>query len=188
MFENFFGKSRAEKEKNPERVIELGTEVLQREANLEIEPKRSGGYMLCTVLAMVLAMGVTAEKAKAQIGGWANFGRQTVGSVISESGSAVDRTQNAKQDKIEREYIAQLTRLEDDERQLDYRYSGQKNRLMQQGGPSENLKNLENDYRAEKAKISQVRAELKKEHDRQIRNIRTKKTVAKTIFQGVRGW
>ena len=116
MLENFFRKPKAEKEKNPERVIELGTKVLQKEENSEIGPKRNGGYMLCTVLAMALAMGMTAGKAEAQVRGVGpqghGFGGQIASEIfhqgVFEVGSVLNRTQNAKQDRIEHEYVAEL--------------------------------------------------------------------------------
>lgn len=196
MFENIFGKPKAEKEKSPERVMELGTKVLQKEADLKIEPRRSGGYMLCTVLAMALAMGMTAGKAEAQVRGvgpqgW-GVGGQIAGEVfnrgIFEVGSALNRSQNAKQDRIEHEYVARLTQLGDAMRQLDNQYGNQRVRLMRQGGSSADLKKLEDKYRAEKTQLIQAENDLKREYHRQIRNTGIKRSLTEAIVQGARGW
>ncbi len=188
MFEKFIGKPNAEKEESPERITELGEKILVKEAVLEIEPKRSGGFMLCTVLAMALAMGMTASKAEAQTGGMGEFGKQLVGNLIFKSGSVADRAQNAKQDGIEHEYVAQLTQLGDAERQLDYQYSRQKSLLKRQGGSPQDMKKLETDYQEQKAQAAQTKMELKKKYDHQIRNMKIRKAVTGTIFQGARGW
>jgi hypothetical protein len=188
MLEKFIGKSKAEKERNPERIAELGRTTLEREAVSEIEPRRSGGYMLCTVLAMALATGMTAGKAEAQTGDWANFGKQVASDAIFESGSAVDKAQNSKQDGIEHEYVDQLTRLGDEERQLGYQYSKQKNLLMRQGGSLQDLKKLESAYQEQRDRVTQKKMELKKEYERQTRNTRVKKAITGMIFQGARGW
>jgi hypothetical protein len=198
MFENFFRKPepKTEKEKNPERIMGLGEKILLREADLKIEPRRSGGYMLCSVLAMALAMGMTAGKAEAQVRGvgpqsWGGGG-QMVSEVfhqgVFEIGSALNRSQNAKQDRIEHEYVARLTQLGDAMRQLDNQYGNQKTRLTRQGGSSANLKKLEDKYRAEKAQLMQAENDLKREYYRQTRNAGIKRTLTEAIVQGVRGW
>jgi len=196
MFEKFLGKSKTEKERGPERVIKLGTEVLQKEASAEIKPWRSGGYMLCTVLAMALAMGMTAGKAEAQVrgigpqswGGGRQFASEVFHRGVFEIGSSLDRTQNAKQDRVEHEYVARLTQLGDAVRQLDNQYANQKARLMRRGGSPEDLKNLENSYLAEKTQLIRARIELEKEYRRQTRNNRIKKGLTEALIQGVRGW
>lgn len=196
MFENFFRKSEVEKEQPLERKAELGKRILTREANLEIEPKRSGGFMLCTVLAMALAMGITASKAEAQVRGIGpqghGFGGQVASEIFNrgvfEAGSTINKAQNTKQDRIEQEYVAQLTRLEDIQRQLDNQYSVQKSQLMKQGGKQGNLKTLEDSYRAGRAQLMKARADLEKEYHRQKRNTTIKRGITEAIFQGVRGW
>ena len=196
MFENIFGKPKAEKEQNPERVMGLGTKVLQREADSEIEPKKSGGYMLCTVLAMALAMGMSVGKAEAQVRGvgpqsWGGGG-QIAGEVfhqgIFEVGSALNRAQNGKQDRIEHEYVARLTQLGDATRQLDNQYSNQKARLTRQGGGSADLKKLEDGYRTEKARLMQAENDLKRGYHKQKRNTGIKRALTEAVVQGARGW
>ncbi len=198
MFENFFRKPepKTEKEKNPERVIELGEKTLLREVDLKIELRRSGGYMLCTVLAMALAMGMTAGKAEAQVRGvgpqgW-DVGGQIAGEVfhqgIFEVGSALNRSQNAKQDKIEHEYVARLTQLGDAMRQLDNQYGNQKARLTRQGSSPADLKNLEDKYRAEKTQLIQAENDLKREYHKQIRNTGIKRSLTEAVVRGARGW
>ena len=196
MLEKFFGKPEAEIEKNPERVMKLGRKVMQREADSEIEPKRSGGYMLCTVLAMALTMGMTVGKAEAQIRGLGPQGRGFGGQIASEVfhqgvfeiGSALNRAQNAKQDRIEHEYVARLTQLGDAMRQLDNQYGNQKARLTRQGDSSTDLKNLEDRYRAEKTQLIQAENDLKREYHKQIRNTGLKRSLTEAIVQGARGW
>ena len=196
MLEKLFGKSKIEKEQPQERKAELGKKTLIREANLEIEPKRGGGYMLCTVLAMALAIGITANKAEAQVRGIGSQGRGFGGRVASEIfhqgtfevGSAINRAQNAKQDKINQEYIVQLTKLEDAQKQIDHQYNMQKDQLMKEGGNQEDLKNLEDNYLAEKAQLMKAGADLEKEHQKQNRNSRIKSAITETIVRGARGW
>ncbi len=196
MLENFFRKPKAEKEKNPERVIELGTKVLQKEENSEIGPKRNGGYMLCTVLAMALAMGMTAGKAEAQVRGVGpqghGFGGQIASEIfhqgVFEVGSVLNRTQNAKQDRIEHEYVARLTQLGNAMRQLDNQYSNQRDSLTRQGGDSADLKKLEDRYRTEKTQLIQTENDLKGEYHKQTRNTGIKRALTETVVQGARGW
>ncbi len=196
MFEKFLGKSKAEEEQNPERVMELGTKVLQREVDSEIEPKRSGGYMFCTVLAMALAMGMTAGKAEAQVRGvgpqsWGG-GRQFAGEVFSqgvfEVGSTLNRAQNAKQDRVEHEYVARLTQLGDAARELDNQYGNQRARIMRRGGSSADLKKLEDEYRVKKAQLMQAENDLKREYRKQTRNNGIKRGLTEAVVQGARGW
>lgn len=196
MFEKPFGKPKAEKPRErQEQIAKLGKEVLEREANLKIKPGRSGGYMLCTVLAMALAMGMTTGKAEAQVRGVGpqghGFGGQIVGEIfhrgVFEAGSAIDRSQNARRDRIEQNYVAQLTKLEDEEGQLNHQYAVQKSQLSRKRVAGE-LETLERNYKEEKTKIAQARIELKKEYNRQIRNIEIKKAITGGIFRGVRGW
>jgi len=188
MFEKFFEKPKVEREKPKEQIAELGRNTLIKEAALEIEPKRSGGYILCTVLAMALAMGMTAGKAEAQTGGWAGFGREVMNNTVFESGSAIDRAQNAKLDRIEHEYVAQLTQLGDALRKLDDQYLRQKNQLTRQGGNPNDLRNLEERYRTEKVRLMQARADAEKAYRGQKRNSAIKKGITEAIFQGIRGW
>ncbi len=198
MFENFFRKpeSKAEKEKNPERVMGLGEKILLREADLKIESRRSGGYMLCSVLAMALAMGITTSKAEAQVRGVGpqNWGRggQMVSEVfhqgVFEIGSALNRSQNAKQDRIEHEYVARLTKLGDAMRQLDNQYGNQRVRLMRQGGNPAALKELEDRYRTEKIQLIKAENDLKREYHKQTRNTGIKRELTEAIVQGARGW
>lgn len=196
MFENIFGKPKAEKEQNPERVMELGAKVLQKEADSEIEPRKNGGYMLCTVLAMALAMGMSAGKAEAQVRGvgpqsWGGGG-QLAGEVfnrgIFEVGSALNKSQNAKQDRVEHKYVARLTQLGDTARQLDDQYGNQRARLTRQGGSSTDLKKLEDRYRTERAQLMQAENDLKREYHRQTRNTGIKRALTEAVVQGVRGW
>ncbi len=198
MFENFFRKPepKAEKEKKPERIMRLGEKILLREADLKIEPRRSGGYMLCTILAMALAMGMTAGKAEAQVRGvglqgW-GIGGQITSEVfhqgVFEVGSALNRAQNAKQDRVEHEYVARLTQLGDATRQLDNQYGNQRARLMRQGGSPADLKKLEDRYRTEKTRLMQAENDLKKEYYRQTRNGGIKRSLTEAIVQGARGW
>lgn len=198
MFEKFFEKPKAQKveAEKPEQIAKLGKKTLIREANLGIEPKRSGGYMLCTVLAMALAMGMTAGKAEAQVRGVGSQGQGFGGRVASEIfhqgtfevGSAINRAENAKQDRIEQEYTAKLTKLEDAQKQLDHQYSIQKDQLVREGGNQGNLKNLEDNYLAEKAQLMKARADLEKEYQKQNRNSRIKSAITKVIVRGARGW
>lgn len=196
MFENIFGKPRAEKEKNPERILELGKNTLLREVDSEIEPKRNGGYMLCTVLAMALAMGMTAGKAEAQVkgvgpqswGGGGQFASEVFNRGIFEVESALNRSQNGKQDRVEHEYAARLTQLGDVARQLDNQYGNQRARLMQQGGSPADLKNLEDKYRTEKTQLLQAENDLKREYRKQIRNTGIKRALTEAVVQGARGW
>ena len=196
MLENFFRKSKTEKEQGPERVVELGKKALLIEASSEIEPERSGGHMLCTVFAMALAMGMTAGAAEAQVRGIGpqgqSFGSQFAGEVfhqgVFEIGSAVNRGQNAKQETIERKYVAQLTQLEDAQRQLDTQCSNQRDRLMREEGNQGKLKTLEDNYRAEKVRLAMIRVDVEKEYHRQKRNTSIKRGLAEAVFQGARGW
>jgi len=196
MFEKFFRKPEAGKERPPEQIIELGRNALAKEAILEIEPKRSGGYMLCTVLGMALAMGMMTGKAEAQVrgigpqswGGGRQFASEVFHQGIFEIGSSLDRAQNAKQDRIEHEYVAQLTLLGDAMRELDNQYLHQKARLMRKGGGPADLKNLEDSYLTEKAQLIKARDDLEKEYRKQTRNNGVKKVLTRTIIRGVRGW
>lgn len=198
MFENFFRKPepKTEKEKKPERIMGLGEKILLREADLKIEPRRNGGYMLCSVLAMALAMGITTGKAEAQVRGigpqgW-GIGGQMVSEVfhqgVFEIGSALNRSQNAKQDRVEHEYVTRLTQLGDAARQLDNQYSIQRARLMKQGGNSADLKKLEDRYKTEKTQLAQAENGLKGEYYRQTRNSGIKRSLTEAIVQGARGW
>ncbi len=196
MFENIFGEPKAEKEKNPEQIVELGERILLREVNSEIEPRRNGGYMLCTVLAMALAMGMTAGKAEAQVRGvgpqsWGG-GREIAGQIfhrgISGIGSSLDRAQNAKQDRIEHEYVAQLTQLGDAMRQLDNQYGNQRARLMRQGGSPADLRKLEERYRAEKTQLIQAENDLKRKYHKQIGSTGMLRELTEVGVQSARGW
>jgi len=196
MLEKFLGKSKSEKEKRPEQIVGLGKETLLKEVASEIEPRRNGGYMLCTVLAMALAMGMTAGKAEAQVLGvgpqsWGG-GRELVGQIfqegVSEIGSTLNRAQNSKQDRIEHEYVARLTQLGDAMRQLDNQYSRQKDQLMGQGGTQEDLRGLENSYRTNRVQLMKARADLEREYRKQIRKTGIKRGLTVAIIQGVRGW
>ncbi|MDP1760048.1 MAG: hypothetical protein Q8L01_01105, partial [Candidatus Woesebacteria bacterium] len=123
--------------------------------------------------------------------GW-GVGEQIVGEVfhqgIFEVGSALNRTQNAKQDRIEHEYVARLTQLGDTMRQLDNQYSNQRVRLMRQGGNPADLKNLEDKYRTEKTQLMQAENDLKREYHKQIRNTGIKRSLTEAIVQGAKGW
>ena len=198
MFEDFFRKPepKTEKEKKPERMMGLGKKILLREADLKIGSRRSGGYMLCSVLAMALAMGMTAGKAEAQVRGvgpqnWGGGG-QMVSEVfhrgVFEIGSALNRSQNAKQDRTEHEYVARLTQLGDAMRQLDNQYGNQRVRLMRRGSSSADLKNLEDRYRTEKMQLIKAENDLKREYHKQTRNTGIKRELTEAIVQGVRGW
>lgn len=201
MFEKFPRKPKIPKieeekgQEQQERIVRMGGKVLEEESNLEIKPERSGGYMLCTILATALAMGMAAGKAEAQVKGVGpqgqGFGRQMIGEIfhqgVSEAGSAIDRSQNAKRDMIEQNYVAQLTKLENEERQLDHQYAVQKRQLSHKGALGK-LETLERDYKKEKTRIAQVEIELKKEYRKQIRNMGIKKEITESIFRGIRGW
>ena len=152
--------------------------------------------MLCTVLAMGLAMGMTAGRAEAQVRGvgpqsWGGGG-QIAGEIfnqgIFEVGSALNRTQNAKQDRIEHEYVARLTQLRDAMGQLDDQYGNQRTRLTKQGGSSADLKKLEEKYRTEKAQLIQAENDLKRGYHKQTRNTGIKRSLTEAIVQGARGW
>jgi hypothetical protein len=198
MFEKSFRKPKAEKGSNREqleRIAELGRGVLEREAGLKINPERSGGYMLCTILAMALAMGMAAGKAEAQEkrigpqgrGLWGQMAGDIFREGVFEAGSAIDRSQNAARDRIEQEYVVQLTKLEDAEGRLDHQYAVQKSRLGRKGTAGE-LETLEKNYKGEKARMAQARIELEREYKKQTRNTGIKKAIIGGIFQGIRGW
>jgi hypothetical protein len=196
MLENFFRKPESEQEQGPEQIVELGKKTLLREVDLEIEPKRGGGFMLCTIVAMALAMSVGAGKAEAQVLGigpqsWGG-GREIVGQIfqegISEVGSTLNRAQNANQDSIEHAYVGQLTQLEDAQRQLDNQYSRQKDQLMGQDGTQEDLRSLENSYRTNRIQLMKARADLEREYRKQIRKTGIKRGLTAAIIQGVRRW
>ena len=140
--------------------------------------------------------GNAAGKAEAQVRGvgpqsWGGGG-QIAGEIFHqgafEIGSAINRAQNAKQDRIEHEYSAQLTQLEDAMRQLDNQYGNQRARLMKQGGSPTDLKKLEEGYRAEKAQLTQAEKDLRKKHHKQIRNTVITRALTEPIIQGARGW
>lgn len=198
MFENFFRKPelKTEKEKNSEQVMRLGEKTLLREADLKIESRRSGGYMLCSVLAMALAMGMTAGKAEAQVRGvgpqGVGLGGTIAGQLLSrgvfETGSAIDRAQNAKLDRIENEYVAGLTQLSDAQRQLEHQYSMRRTKLIRQGGNQESLRNLENSFRTEMTQLIKRRVELEREYRKQKRDGFIKREVTWAIFRGLKGW
>lgn len=190
MFEKISGKSKSEKEQNPEQTFKLGKRALLRESDSKIKPKRRGGYMLCTVAAIFLAMGMPG-KAEAQVGGIGpqghGFGEQVAGEVISEIGSALNRAQNAKQDRIEHGYVAQLTQLEDAMGQLDHQYNIQRSRLMREGGNQGNLKTLEDSHRAEGIRLMKTRAGLEKKYHQQKRNTAIMGKLTEAIIFSARG-
>lgn len=197
VFEKFLKKSGGEKEQNPERVVELGKKTLLREVDLEIEPKRSSGFMLCTVLAMALAMGMTAEKAQAQTK-WLveerGFGRQLAGQIFNrgvfETGSAIDRGHGKKIEQIENSYVSQLTALEDMKRKLDNDYLRGKSRIIRGGAADKEarLQELDAQYRAEVVKLKQAEVEAKHSYAKSKRGEQIKHELADSIFRGVRGW
>ncbi len=107
---------------------------------------------------------------------------------VFEIGSALNRSQNAKQDRIEHEYVARLTKLGDAMRQLDNQYGNQRVRLMRQGGNPAALKELEDRYRTEKIQLIKAENDLKREYHRQTRNTGIKREITEVGVQSARGW
>lgn len=191
MFERFTPKS--EKEKGPEQIVRLGVKTLESEVNIE-EPRRAGGFMLSTLMAMGLSLGLLAGGAEAQVRGWSpagGAGKQVAGQILNqgifEAGSAIDRSQNAKRDKIENDYVANLTELGNVERNLDYEYAVEKSKLNRTGN-RQGLENLEKEYRMGKGKLAKDRANLENEYRKKIRSLEMKKSIVQTVLRGARGW
>jgi len=201
MFEKLFRKPKAEekesRQERQEQTAELGQRTLIKEASLEIEPRRSGGYMLSTVLAMALAMGMSAEKAKAQTR-WIveekGFGRQVAGQIFNrgvfEAGSAIDRAHGKKMTQIENDYVMQLTALEDAKRILDNDYLREKSRIMKAGGLDKEtqLQQLNAWYQSEAEKIRQNQIEIRRQYEKSKRKEQTKHELVNSVLRGVQGW
>lgn len=200
MFEKILGKPKREKgpeQERQEQIAKLGKEILIKEADLKIEPKRCGGYVLCSVLAIALAMGMTAEKAQAQTR-WLveerGFGRQLAGQIfnrgIFEAGSAIDRRHGKKMDQIENNYVSQLTAMEDAKRKLDNDYLRGKSRITRGGATDKEaqLQELNARYQAEATKLKQDEIEIKRLYAKSKRGERIKHELVDSIFRGTRGW
>ena len=199
MFEKFSPKpERKEAEqKRQEQIANLGQRVLIEEAEKGVEPKRSGGYILSTVLAMALAMGMSAEKAKAQTR-WIveerGFGRQVAGQIFNrgvfEAGSAIDRAHGKKMAQIENDYVRQLTALEDAKRMLDNDYLREKSRIMRTGGLDKEtqLQQLNAWYQSEAEKIRRNQIEVRRQYEKSKRKEQTKHELVNSVLRGVRGW
>lgn len=175
-------------------MVEIGVRVLKKEADFE-SPKKAGGFMLTTLLAMGLALGMMPARAEAQVRGigpqsWGGGGQvasEMIRQGAFEAGSMFDRTENAKRASIEHDYVASLTRLGEIERNLDYEYAKEKNRLSQDG-TKQDIERLEKEYRTANIKIARDRIDLKKGYDKGIRNIKIKDAIIGGVLQGVRGW
>jgi hypothetical protein len=201
MFEKFFRKPKAEenesRQESHEQIAGLGQRTLIKEAGLEIEPRRSGGYMLCTVLAMALAMGLSTGKAEAQTR-WIveerGFGRQLAGQIFSrgvfEASSAIDRAHGKKIAQIENDYVMKLTALEDAKRKLDNDYLRERSRLARSGGTDKErrLQELNAWYQTEAVKLEQNQIEVRRSYEKSKRGEQVKHGVVDSIFRGVRGW
>jgi hypothetical protein len=199
MFEKFFPKSEGKKsgQERREQIANLGQRVLAKEVEREVEPKRSGGYILSTVLAMALAMGMSAEKAKAQTR-WIveerGFGRQVAGQIFNrgvfEAGSAIDRAHGKKMAQIENDYVSQLTALEDAKRMLDNDYLREKSRIMRTGGLNKEtqLQQLNAWYQSEAEKIRRNQIEVRRRYEESKRKEQIKHELVNSVLRGVRGW
>jgi hypothetical protein len=197
MFEKFSPKPERKeaKQKRQEQIANLGQIVLIKEAERGVEPKRSGGYILSTVLAMALAMGMSAEKAKAQtrwpIGG---TGKQLAGQIINrgifEASSAIDRAHWKKMGQIENDYVTQLTILADAKRNLDKEYLQQKRQIMRSGEPDKErqLQELNTWYQTEAAKLEQNQIQVRLSYEKSKRKEEIKHGIINSVFRGARGW
>lgn len=172
-------------------MVEFGIRLLKAEAKIE-DPKRAGGLVLATLVATGLALGIMPSTAEAQTwsperGAASRVSGQIFNSGVFEAGSAIDRAENAKRDKIEHEYMLRLSQLGEVERELDSEYANEKSRLIQ-SGTKHDLEKLEQEYKMGKTKIAQDRTELKKEYDKRVRNSRVRGAVIGSVIRGVRGW
>ncbi len=180
------------KKMSPEKTAELGNNFAMREADSDMTPKRKGAFLLSTFLALGLSLGMMAGEAKAQQGsGWGKFGRELAGEVFSrgtfEADSSMDRTQNAKMDKLENDYVAALGKFERMENRLGSDYENIK-RGLQKKGDKEGLQNLESEYATEKAKIAQAKIELRQNYEKEKMRIKAGQQIRRGIVQGIRGW
>jgi len=195
MFEKFFPKSEGKKsgQERQEQIANLGQRVLAKEVEREVEPKRSGGYILSTVLAM----GMSAEKAKAQTR-WIveerGFGRQIAGQIFNrgvfEAGSAIDRAHGKKMTQIENDYVSQLTTLEDAKRMLDNDYLREKSRIMRTGGLDKEtqLQQLNAWYQSEAEKIRRNQIEIRRQYEKSKRKEQIKHELVNSVLRGIQGW
>jgi hypothetical protein len=199
MFEKFLRKPKAERgpeQERLEKIAELGERTLVREAALRIELKRNGGFMLCTVLAMALAMGMTG-KAEAQTK-WLveekGFGRQLAGQIfnrgIFEAGSAIDRAHGKKIEQIENNYVSQLTALEDAKRKLDNDYLREKSRIMRSGAADKEarLQELNARYQEEATRLNRAEMEVRRSYAKGKRGEQIRHGLTDVLLRGARGW
>jgi hypothetical protein len=181
-----------EKEKNPERVVELGIEILDREGQRLDSQKtttaRRGGFMLATALAMVMATLGAPEKAQAQ---WKPASGGLAGQVISGTMSSIrgasDRAYNRKVDGIESGYIGQLQKIEDQENEIFSAYNRQKEQLELEGKRTE-IKELEREYGTKMEQIAKMKLDLR----RSCNSSKTRAGIQEALIGGAikvfRGW
>lgn len=174
-------------------IPEMGEEILAREAEANIEPRRKHGYMMATALAMFLAFG--AAEAKGQVRGvgpqkWGGVGRDVLSTVINQGSfgarSAIDRNEAKKRESIEQEYISQLSVLQTAEKEMERQWAEKKAAIK---GNSEKLAEMEAQHASEKREFTIARTKLRAEYEKKMNRAKVKKELIDAVFSGAtRGW
>lgn len=159
-----------------EKILAMGMRALENEADRSIEPRRAGGFMLSTMLAMGLTMGMFPGKAEAR-GRWLPS-KQDISMEANKQTSIemskMEQRQRGKIQQLENERADLRTRFGDLDSRLDFEY--QNGRISRE------------DYAAAKKKLAEERGKMEQEYAGKIRNAKVGLQISGKIFQGIRGW
>lgn len=173
----------------PEQMAEFAGDFAQREAKLNIPPKRAGAFVFLTFMALSGAMG---NKAEAQVRGvgpqsWRSqrMVSEIIGSTASGVSGTIDRQESVRRGRVEHEYVAQLTQLEDQERKLDQEYSQKRDQIKKDD--TQARAELDGWYRVEKNRFAKTKIELKQQYEK-ARRPSAKQRILQGVIRGTRGW
>jgi hypothetical protein len=173
-------------------AIAIGEELLAKEDEAVMEPKRKYGYMMATALAMFLTVG--AVKTEAQVRGvgpqsWGgDSGRGLLGEVIGRGSfgarSALDRNESKKRASIEQEYLSNLEVIRNAEKEMERQWN--EKRSAAKGNPVK-LQEMNAEYEMEKAEFAKTKTDLRIKYEKEMRKAKAKGDLINRLFAGTTG-
>src|SRR3989344_9166148 len=181
-----------EKEAGLEQMAKVAGRAMEQEAERAMEPRRLGGYLLNTKMALALALGMVAFGGKAE--GQVLTGRsyhpkgpvrqtveQVVRGVMFETNVAINNSQGKREMKAMDEYAKADSELASQEMAIDSHY-GMERFQANKRGDTARLRQLEQEHHQKKMKIARARAGLRREYSARQGGIRATTGIVGTVF------